>query len=178
MIVSRHVLPSVLLAATTALVGCTAQDRPPVTPSCEAEPFPPPHAQIPPCSGVDVLQGSVGTLYRLDPSAGIDPRSAFDTARPLMSPAFVVHAGPGASMWSPITVSEWQAWVDARIAVASTVEVTADDHPPDTATSTARVLAVHLTPAGGSPVDFAVYARAIRSGAESRWLLTDLKVLS
>ncbi|MGW5440551.1 hypothetical protein [Nocardia asteroides] len=174
----RHVLSSVLVLAATSLLGCSAHDRPLITPICEAEPFPPPHAEVPPCSGVDVLHGSVGTLYRLDPAAGIDPRSAFDTARPLMNPAFAVRAGIGVSMWSPITVTEWRAWVDAHITVASTVEVTADDHPPDTATSTARVLAVRLIPAGRAPVDFAVYARATRTGAESRWVLSDLKVLS
>lgn len=174
----RQVLPSALLLVATTLLGCSPHDRPLITPLCEAEPFPPPHAEVPPCSGVDVLHGSVGTLYRIDPATGIDPRRAFDTARPLMNPAFTVQAGIGASMWSPITVTQWQAWAEDHITVASTVEVTSDDHPPDTATSTARVLAVRLIPAGRAPVDFAVYARATRRGAESRWLLADLKVLS
>ncbi|WP_043661443.1 hypothetical protein [Nocardia thailandica] len=89
------------------------------------------------------------TLYRLDPAGGLDPRVVFEAARPLMSGQFAVTAGPGVSMWSPITVTEWQTWVDDHLTVTSDVKVTADDHPADTATSTARVLAVHLTPKGG-----------------------------
>ncbi len=143
---SPRVLFAILLAG---VAGCSAHDRPLITPTCGAEPFPPPHAQIPPCSAVDVLHGAVRTLYRLDPAGGLDPRVVFEAARPLMSGQFAVTAGPGVSMWSPITVTEWQTWVDDHLTVTSDVKVTADDHPADTATSTARVLAVHLTPKGG-----------------------------
>ncbi|MFD4433263.1 hypothetical protein [Nocardia sp. NPDC058497] len=107
----------------------------------------------------------------------MDARSTLEAARPLLRGAFAADARVGASMWTPITMGQWQDWVSKQVAVSTEVRVRADDHPPDTATSSSRVLSVTITPTDQAPIVFAVYARALRQSTENAWLLADLRVL-
>lgn len=173
--------PRILAAAVIAVlaVGCsTSQHRPVAEPACRADSFPPPHSHLHPCSAPEVLHAAVSTIYTLDPILGIDARSTLEAAGPLLHGAFAADARVGASMWTPITTGQWQDWVDQKVALSTEVRMRADDHPPDTATSSSRVLSVTITPTGQAPIVFAVYARATRQSTESTWLLADLRVLA
>ncbi|MEU4413322.1 hypothetical protein [Nocardia salmonicida] len=148
-----------------------------VEPVCSAEAFPPPHSEVWPCSASDVLRAAVTTLYQLDPVVGLDARSMFEATRPLMRAAYSTDTRVGTSLWSPITVASWQDWVEHHVPLRTEVRLTGDDHPPDTATSSSRVLTVTLTPAERTPIAFSVYARSTRQGPERAWLLAEMLVL-
>lgn len=165
------------LAAPTAVSGCSTADAPVVEPICSAQAFPPPHSEVWPCSASDVLRAAVSTLYQLDPVVGLDARSMFEAARPLMRAAYSTDTRVGASLWSPITVALWQDWVEHHVPLRTEVRLTGDDHPPDTATSSSRVLSVTLTPADRTPIVFLVSARSTRPGSERAWLLAEMQVL-
>ena len=169
-------IAAVVLAATAAS-GCSTADAPVVEPVCSAQAFPPPHTEVWPCSASDVLRAAVTTLYQLDPVVGLDARSMFEAARPLMRAAYSTDTRVGASHWSPITVDLWQDWVEHHVPLRTEVRLTGDEHPPDTATSSSRVLSVTLTPAERTPIVFAVYARSTRQGSERAWLLAEMQVL-
>ncbi|MFE7718578.1 hypothetical protein ACFU44_06000 [Nocardia rhizosphaerihabitans] len=174
--------PWVLLAAVVIAaiaVGCsTNQARPVVEPACRATAFPPPHDGVHPCSAPEVLHAAVSSLYGLDPLAGRDASATLAAARPLLQPAFAAEARGGMHGCAPISAMRWQDWIDEKVAVSTEVRVRADDHPPDTATSSSRVLSVTITPTGQAPIVFAVYARAVRQSTENAWLLADLRALS
>ncbi|UGT54989.1 hypothetical protein [Nocardia asteroides] len=116
-------------------------------------------------------------LYRLDPVAEVDARSAFEAARPLMRATYATDTRIGESLWAPITPEVWRDWVDSRVPLRTEVALTGDTPVPDTATSASRVFSVALTPAGRTPIEFSVSARAIRAGAERAWLVAEMRVL-
>ncbi|MGC4989887.1 hypothetical protein [Nocardia salmonicida] len=167
----------IVLAVATAVSGCWTADAPVVEPVCSAEAFPPPHTEVWPCSASDVLRAAVTTLYQLDPVVGLDARSMFEAARPLIRAAYSTDTRVGASLWSPITVDLWQDWVEHQVPLRTEVRLTEDDRPPDTATSSSRVLSVTLTPADRTPIVFSVYARSTRQASERGWLLAEIQVL-
>ncbi len=167
-----------ILAATTAVIGCSTTATRVVESGCGADPFPPPHTEVPPCSAPEVLQAAVETLYDLDPIVGLDTRSMFEAARPLMRPAFAADTRVGVSMWAPITTAQWQDWVDRKVPLRTEVRLTADDHPPDTATASSRVISVTIIPAAETPIVFAVYARSTRLSADRAWLLAEVQVVA
>ena len=101
----------------------------------------------------------------------------FEATRPLMRAAYSADTRVGASLWSPITPAVWQDWVDYHVPLRTEVRLTGDEHPPDTATSSSRVLSVTLTPAERTPIVFAVYARSTRQGSQRPWLLAEMQVL-
>ncbi|MFD3510085.1 hypothetical protein [Nocardia sp. NPDC058666] len=173
----RVVVATVFAALVAATAGCSTDPERVIEPGCGADPFPPPYAEVSPCSAPEVLHAAVTTLYQLDPIAGLDARSMFEAAEPLMRAAFAADARVAVSMWAPITTVQWQDWVARRVPLRTDVRVTDDDHPPDTATSSSRVLSVRLTPADHTPIVFAVYARSTRLSAERAWLLADVQVL-
>ncbi|WP_067488288.1 hypothetical protein [Nocardia ignorata] len=148
-----------------------------VEPGCRAEPFPPPHTEVAPCSASAVLKAAVTTLYRLDPVAEVDARSTFETARPLMWAAYSTDARIGVSLWAPITPEVWQDWVEHRVPLRTDAYPTDDGHSPDTATASSRVFSVSLTPVGRAPIVFSVSARSTRAGAERAWLVAEMRVL-
>ncbi|MFD4351553.1 hypothetical protein ACFWPX_03290 [Nocardia sp. NPDC058518] len=166
-----------VVVAATAASGCSTADVPVVEPVCSAQAFPPPHTEVWPCSASDVLRAAVTTLYQLDPVVGMDARSMFEAARPLIRAAYSTDTRIGASLWSPITVALWQDWVEHHIPLRTEVRLTGDDHPPDTATSSSRILTVTLTPAERTPIVFSVYARSTRHAAERAWLLAEIQVV-
>lgn len=171
------VFTSVALIVVTAVSGCSSAQAPVVEPGCRAEAFPPPHTEVAPCSAPAVLQAAVTMLYRLDPVAEVDARSAFEAARPLMRATYATDTRIGESLWAPITPEVWRDWVDSRVPLRTEVALTGDTPVPDTATSASRVFSVALTPAGRTPIEFSVSARAIRAGAERAWLVAEMRVL-
>ena len=139
---ARFAITAAVVLAATVVCGCSTADAPVVEPVCSAQAFPPPHSEVWPCSASDVLRAAVSTLYQLDPVVGLDARSMFEAARPLMRAAYSTETRVGASLWSPITVDLWQDWVEHHVPLRVEVRLAGDEHPPDTATSSSRVLSV------------------------------------
>ncbi|MGI5219458.1 hypothetical protein [Nocardia sp. CA-290969] len=171
--------PAMILAALTA-TGCGANpatDHSRTAEGCAAARFTAPYEQIDPCSAELVLQAAVAATFRYRPADDPDPRAAFARARPVVQDRFAEQADPAAAVWAPITTSQWQRWRDQQTPVTTTVHITGDDHPPDTAATTDRVLAVRIQPAHEPAVAFTVYANATRSPC-GPWLLSGLGVQS
>lgn len=175
---STSTATAVLLAAFTATACCSAIPVPDPRESgdtCPVAGFGAPYEHIDPCSAEAVVQGAVAAVFDYRPADDTDPHAAFSRARPLLRDRFAAEAAPAAAVWAPITTSQWQRWRDHQTQITTTVEVTADDHPTDTAATADRVLAVHLQPAQEPTVTFTVYASATRIPG-GPWLLSGLGV--
>lgn len=169
---------AIFAALTAAGCGATPDTDPSITAEgCAAARFTAPYEQIDPCSAESVLQTAVAATFRYRPADDPDPRAAFARARPLVQARFAEQAEPAATVWAPITTSQWQRWRDQQTPVTTTVHITDDHHPPDTAATTDRVLAVRIQPAQEPAVAFTVYANATRS-PRGPWLLSGLGVRS
>ncbi|WP_280202532.1 hypothetical protein [Nocardia cyriacigeorgica] len=140
--------------------------------------FDAPFESVDACSAEVVLVAATRAIFDYRPSEQRDQRSAFRSARPLMTGEFATRAEQAAVAWAPITTSDWQNWATHATPITTTVRVSGDDHPPDTPTSAQRVLAVELHPDGQARIGFAVYAHATRVDHEKDWLLADLGVRS
>ncbi|MGW0046992.1 hypothetical protein GV791_09515 [Nocardia cyriacigeorgica] len=172
------VLATLLVAALTASACTTDPTAGAGETACAAEAFGPPYQAVEACSAEAVLVAATTAIFDYWPFEQRDQRAAFRSARPLMTREFATRAEQAALAWAPITTSQWQQWATNATPITTTVKVGADDHPPDTATSVRRVLAVELHPAGQARIAFAVYAHATRPAAGQRWLLADLEVRS
>ncbi|MBF6320388.1 hypothetical protein IU453_26920 [Nocardia cyriacigeorgica] len=172
-------VPATLLAAALTTSACTTD--PPAgagETTCAAVGFDPPFPEVEACSAEAVLVAATTAIFDYRPFEQRDQRAAFRSARPLMTREFTTRAEQAALAWAPITTSQWQHWATHATAFTTTVHVTGDDHPADTATSVQRVLAVELHPVGQARIAFAVYAHATRPADGQRWLLADLAVRS
>lgn len=136
-----------------------------------------PFDRVDACSAESVMTAALTTAFSYRPAEQITAHAAFDTAAPLMDSTFAARAEPAAAVLAPITPVMWQRWAEHGVTVTASVRVTGDEHPPDTATDAARVLAVTQRPSDNSPpIEFTVYARAGRSGPGKAWRITQLEV--
>ncbi|MCM6774426.1 hypothetical protein NDR87_14190 [Nocardia sp. CDC159] len=120
---------------------------------------------------------ATATVFSYRPSSEPDARSAFRRAAPLMDPQYAQRAEPAATVLAPITGAMWARWASAGTTVTAVARVTADDHPPDTGTRTARVLGVTQTPSDHTPANrFAVYVEAERANNVAGWRVSALEV--
>ncbi|WP_280335692.1 hypothetical protein [Nocardia wallacei] len=146
---------------------------------CPAAAFDAPYAGVDACSADAVMTAAVTAIFTYRPAVQPDQRSAFRSAAPLMAPEFALRAEPASMVWAPVTGSRWRHWSQAGVTVSAVVRVTGDDHPADTATTSARVLAVTAAPNDGStPLHLTVYVRASRVTPAAGWRLSGLEVRS
>lgn len=139
--------------------------------------FPAPFDRVDACSAESVMTAALTTVFSYRPAEHLTAAAAFTAAAPLMDPEFAARAEPAAAVLVPITPVMWRQWTAHAVTVTAGVRVTTDEHPPDTATSVARVLAVTQRPSDNTPaVEFTVYARAGRSDPGRAWRITDLEV--
>ncbi|WP_280443414.1 hypothetical protein [Nocardia brasiliensis] len=173
-----------LAASVTAAMivgGCsthTVAEQPTAVPECATPGLDSNQATVDRCSAESVLSTAITTIFGYSPREQADQRIAFRTARELMTPGFAQQGEPAALVWAPITVAQWQQWRVGGIEIAAAVRLTRDDHPPDTATTAHRVLAVQLQPGDQASIRFAVYARAIRATTTAAWRLSGLEVIA
>ncbi|WP_280215832.1 hypothetical protein [Nocardia cyriacigeorgica] len=171
--------PATLLAAALTASACTTSPtEEPSGTGCGAAKFDAPYESVEACSAEAVLVAAATAIFDYRPFEQRDQRAAFRSARPLMTREFATRAEQAALVWAPITTSDWQHWATHATPITTTVRPTGDDHPPDTPTSTQRVLAVELQPAAQPGIEFAVYAHATRTDHEKGWLLADLGIRS
>ncbi|MBF6439694.1 hypothetical protein [Nocardia cyriacigeorgica] len=172
-------MPATLLAAALTGTACTTSPtEEPGRTGCGAAKFDAPYESVEACSAEAVLIAATTAIFDYRPSEQRDQRAAFRSARPLMTREFATRAEQAALAWAPITTKDWQNWATHATQITTTVRPTGDDHPPDTPTSTQRVLAVELQPAAQPGIGFAVYAHATRPDAGQGWVLADLGVRS
>ncbi|WP_067891601.1 hypothetical protein [Nocardia vaccinii] len=139
--------------------------------------FTAPFDRVDACSAESVMTAALTTVFSYRPAEHLTAPAAFTAAAPLMDPEFAARAEPAAALLVPITPVMWQQWAARAVTVTASARVTGDEHPPDTTTSVARVLAVTQRPSDNSPsIQFAVYARAGRSGPGTAWRITQLEV--
>ncbi|WP_338760822.1 hypothetical protein V7968_32480 [Nocardia vulneris] len=173
-----------LAASVTAAMiagGCsthTVAEQPTAVPECVRPGLDPKQATVDRCSAESVLSTAITTIFSYSPREQADQRIAFRTARELMTPGFAQQGEHSALVWAPITVAQWQRWRADGIEIAAAVRLTRDDHPPDTATTAHRVLAVQLQPSDEPSLVFAVYARATRATTTAAWRLSGLEVIA
>ncbi|MFI6041947.1 hypothetical protein ACIA8C_09950 [Nocardia sp. NPDC051321] len=168
------------LMVGAVLSGCThAADLPPRTVSqCGTAGLEPATSETDLCSAEAVLLAAVETIFEYRPSEQPDQRAAFRAARDLIEPVFAEQGEPSALVWAPINAQQWQQWRRDGIEITTLVRLTRDDHPPDTPTMAARVLAVDIRPADQAPIALTVYARAARTTTASAWQLGGLEVIT
>ncbi|MCX4098417.1 hypothetical protein [Nocardia sp. alder85J] len=100
-------------------------------------------------------------------------------AAPLFEPAYRHRVGDLVAGWWPVAGVVWVRWAATGMQVIADVQVTAEEHPADTASSVSRVLAVTLHPSGGeSLIRFGTDMRAVRAGVGGSWLVDSLEVLA
>ncbi|WP_068027340.1 hypothetical protein [Nocardia mexicana] len=167
-------------ALTTLLTTSCGDPEPGPEPGgCTAAAFPAPFTDVDPCSAEAVLTAATAAVFSYRPAEQTDQRAAFRTARLLMDPGFATRTEPAAMVWAPITGALWQQWTTSGTTVTATARVTGDDHPADTATTSARVLTVTARPSdGGTPLHFTVYTHATRPNPAAGWQLSGLEVPS
>lgn len=123
------------------------------------------------------MVAALQTVFSYRPSEQADQSSSFRVAAPLMTPDFAARWDTAGSVLAPITSMQWQQWSTRGVVLTATARLGEDDHPPDTDTTFARVAAVALRPADGTPsLSLAVYARAIRPSAGAGWRISALEV--
>ncbi|MFI6956631.1 hypothetical protein ACIBJI_24590 [Nocardia sp. NPDC050408] len=177
---TRPLAVVVLAATSTTVLGAGCAHVPTIRSEkvCTATGFAAPYTTVDPCSGEAVLSAAISAVFTYQPEIQADQRVAFQHAKPLLAAEFAAAGESAAPVLTPITAATWQQWRTQSVTVAATARTTRDDHPPDTATSMSRVLAVDLHPSDASPaMGFAVYAHATRSGLSSPWLVAGLEVI-
>ncbi|WP_068056377.1 hypothetical protein [Nocardia xishanensis] len=170
-----------VVAVALGLAACSSTTPDTVLPTpdqCRADRFAAPYNELDPCRAEAVLAAAVTAIFGYRPREHADPRAAFRVAYPLMDPRFANQAEPSALVWAPITAEQFQRWQHDGIELTTTVRITSDDHPADTATTASRVLAVSLQPHDQVGIEFAVYAHASRASESAAWLLSGMEVAS
>ncbi|WP_157978717.1 MULTISPECIES: hypothetical protein [Nocardia] len=161
------------------LTGCAAQTTSTVSQQhCRETGFAAPFNAVDPCDGEAVLTAGLAAVFGYRPVEQADQRDTAAAARPLLTPRLAELAETSAATWGPVTATVWQRWREERTPVHTNVRVSQDDHPPDTATTLARVAVVELDATGAAPTVFPVYATVSRTGPATGWLLSGLRVLS
>ncbi|MGV9678784.1 hypothetical protein ACWDSJ_26170 [Nocardia sp. NPDC003482] len=156
--------------------GC-ASSR--VETACVAQGFTEPFTAVDPCSAEAVMTAATAAVFSYRPAVQVDQRAAFRVAAQLMDPALAAHGEASAVALAPISGTQWQRWAADGVAVTATATISTDDHPADTATARARVLAVTATPSGGAaPLRFTTYVRAARPNSRAGWRISALEVRS
>ncbi|WP_280378182.1 hypothetical protein [Nocardia wallacei] len=177
----RPLLPVAMIALCLWLPACATSSHPPrdTGAPCGAPRFAAPFDHIDGCSAEHVAVAAVTAMFTYRPSAEVDQRVAFRRAAPLLAPDYARRAEHSAVALAPVTAALWQQWAAAGVTVTATARVTGDDHPVDTATRAARVLAVTLVPDDlGAPIPLTVYTHLRRPNPAAAWRVSALEVAS
>ncbi|MBB5916861.1 hypothetical protein BJY24_005773 [Nocardia transvalensis] len=168
---------TLLIAAAASGCAHTPDPDHAAVPGCATGGFAAPFDHVDGCSPDAVLAAATATIFGYRPVDDPDQRAAFRRATPLLDPDYARLGEPAATVLAPVTAEVWQQWAAAGVTVATAVEVTDEDHPPDTGTHAARVLTVTLEPGDlGAPIRLVVRARAVRATPGAGWRLSALEV--
>ncbi|MEV6096194.1 hypothetical protein [Nocardia sp. NPDC051981] len=144
---------------------------------CRAMQFVSPFENIDGCSPSQVALAAVQTVFAYRPDQQADQGASFQSATPLMVPVLAARTDTTAHILAPITGPQWQRWRDLGVSVVATAHLGADDHPPDTDVTFARVAAVTLQPDNRDPsILLTVFVRATRPDSSVAWRVSALEV--
>ncbi|KZM70419.1 hypothetical protein [Nocardia terpenica] len=171
----------IVVIGVLAVAACTSGEHPSAHTAhdgaCAGPGFTAPFEQVDPCAAAGVMTAAVTAIFSYRPAQQSDPRAAFRSAEALMEPGFAAGGEPAAVVLAPVPAVVWRHWQTTGTSVAASVQVTGDDHPTDTATAAARVLAVQLRPSDGeAAIGFAAYTRASRANPGAGWLVSGIEV--
>ncbi|MFE3795770.1 hypothetical protein KHQ06_24490 [Nocardia tengchongensis] len=169
----------VVLLSAAVLEGCAqpGQSENNAERNCRAAQFVPPFEHLDGCSPSQVVLAAMQTAFTYRPGQQADQGAAFQSATPLMDSALAARMDTTAHILAPITGQQWQRWRDLDVSVVATARLGADDHPPDTDVTFARVAAVILQPDNRDPsVLLTVFVRAARPDSSVGWRVSALEV--
>ncbi|MFE2999740.1 hypothetical protein ACFXG4_32665 [Nocardia sp. NPDC059246] len=169
----------VVLLSAAALEGCAqpGQSGNNSESNCRDAEFAPPFEHLDGCSPSQVVLAAVQTTFTYRPDQQADQGASFQLATPLMDSALAAHMDTTAHILAPITSAQWQRWRDSNVSVVATARLGADDHPPDTGVTFARVAAVTLAPDNRDPsILLTVFVRATRADSLVGWRVSALEV--
>ncbi|WP_037140506.1 hypothetical protein [Rhodococcoides fascians] len=175
-----------LAALTATIVGCgTSTD--PALPTTTAAPAPACSAGIDQFSRADlcdpeaVMTAALSALYSYHPATQTQKGVDIDSAATLLDPAYLSRLGVSYSALAPVTGNTWEQWKAENATVTATAVVASDDHPADTDSTVARVVAVHqsVTGADGTETEqlppLAIYTTTTRT-ASGGWAVSGVNV--
>ncbi|WP_299577478.1 hypothetical protein [uncultured Williamsia sp.] len=177
------------LAAVAVVAGCsssssettsssTAPTGSTMVPSSPTGMQPGPTAQPRPCRDGRICTPDQVMVAALDEvftyrGADTDPaQAAADRAADLLTPTYRASAAGSFSMLAPVTGNQWAQWKATGSTVVASARVLSDEHPPDTATSAARVARISqtVTP-GGQKLDPLTVWVVAKAGGPAGWQL-------
>ncbi|RRQ26157.1 hypothetical protein DK926_19350 [Rhodococcus sp. Eu-32] len=179
---------AVVATALAALVvaGCgTSTD--PAPPTTTAAPAPTCSAGIDQFSRADlcdpeaVMTAALSALYSYHPATQTQKGVDIDSAATLLDPGYLDRLGVSYSALAPVTGNTWEQWKAEGATVTATAVVASDDHPADTGSEVARVVAVHqaVVDAAGTETEqlppLTIYTTAART-ASGGWAVSGVNV--
>lgn len=165
---STTTVPSVSVATPSAAVS----SEPPLTmqPGPASSTSPCPSARI--CTADQAIVAGLQAVFSYR-GADTDPAaSAAARAGDLLSPTYRASVDGTWALLAPVTGAQWAQWKAERATVTARADVLSDEHPPDTATSAARVATVTQTvrPGGQTLAPITVWVVA-KPGGAAGWQL-------
>lgn len=127
------------------------------------------------CSADQVIVSALEAVFTYRGTDISPADSAAARAGDLLSPQYRTAVDGTWSLLAPITGAQWAQWKANRATVTATADVLSDEHPPDTATSAARVATVTqtVTPGGQKLAPMTVWVVA-KPGGSAGWQLTTI----
>ncbi|OLT31625.1 hypothetical protein BJF84_26675 [Rhodococcus sp. CUA-806] len=185
--IHRAALVATALAAlVVAVAGCgTSTDPAPSTTT--AAPAPTCSAGIDQFSRTDlcdpeaVMTAALTAMYSYHPATQTQKGVDIDSAATLLDPGYLDRLGVSYSALAPVTGNTWEQWKAEGATVAATAVVASDDHPADTDSEIARVVAVHqaVVDTAGTETEqlppLAIYTTATRTASDG-WAVSGVNV--
>lgn len=182
----RATLAAAALAALAVVSGCgTSIDSGPSTttpapaPACSAGIDQFTRADL--CDPEAVMTAALSAMYSYHPATQTQKGVDIDSAATLLDPDYLDRLGVSYSALAPVTGNTWEQWKADESTVTATAVVASDDHPADTDTAVARVVAVHQSVVGADGTDteqlppLAIYTTATRT-ASGGWAVSGVNV--
>ncbi|MCZ4277400.1 hypothetical protein [Rhodococcoides yunnanense] len=184
--VRRATLAAAALAALAVVAGCgTSTDSGPSTtapapaPACSAGIDQFTRADL--CDPEAVMTAALSAMYSYHPATQTQKGVDIGSAATLLDPGYLDRLGVSYSALAPVTGNTWEQWKADEATVAATAVVASDDHPADTDTTVARVVAVHQSVHDNDGTEteqlppLAIYTTATRT-ASGGWAVSGVNV--
>lgn len=127
------------------------------------------------CTADQAIVAGLQAVFSYRASDSDPAGAAAARAGDLLSPQYRASVDGTWALLAPITGAQWAQWKAQRATVSATARVLSDEHPPDTATSAARVATVcqTVTPGGQQLTPLTVWVVA-KPGGSAGWQLSTI----
>ncbi|GAB93460.1 hypothetical protein [Gordonia rhizosphera] len=124
------------------------------------------------CTAEQVMVAALEEVFSYRGTDRDPAAAAADRAAELLTPTYRAAAAGSWSMLAAITGSQWAQWTASGATVVASARLLSDEHPPDTAATTARVARVTqtVTPTADQLAPMTVWVVAV-AGGPSGWQL-------